>query len=87
MTNGVELDSIELMETAQASLDPLMQENLMGEARKDALRLNFDRKLKLEFHETKVSSDAGLLAYRKLDEAPGLGSRFSALRGREEGVK
>ena len=32
----------------------------MGEARKDALRLNFDRRLKLEFHGTKLTSDAGL---------------------------
>ncbi len=44
----------------------------MGEARKDALRVNFDRKLKIEFHGVKVTSDAGLLAYRELDDVFGL---------------
>jgi hypothetical protein len=59
VTNGVEFDSIKPMETAQASVDHLIRENLMSETRKDALRLDFDHKLKLEFHGTKVTSDAG----------------------------
>ena len=50
MTNGLEFNSIEPVETIQASLDYQMREKPMGETRKDALTLNFDHKLKLEFH-------------------------------------
>ena len=41
----------------------------MGEARKDALRVGFDRAIKLEFHGVRVSSDAGLFPYRDIDDA------------------
>ena len=41
----------------------------MGEAGKDALRVGFDRAIKLRFHGARISSDAGLFPYRDLDEA------------------
>ena len=57
----------------------------MGDARKDGLRVEFDNRIKLKFHGAAVMSDAGLVAYRELDEALELTQMGKAFRDSRRG--
>jgi hypothetical protein len=51
----------------------------MGEAKNGAERLDFDGSIRLEFRGAKVTTDAGLLVIRELDEATGLTEMASGM--------
>ena len=51
----------------------------MGGSDRRPLRLIFDRRLKLVFHESRISSYTVLLAYRELDDALGVTAMASEI--------
>jgi len=46
--------------------------NATGDSISVPLKVGFDRRLKLQFHGAKLSSDGGLLLFREFDDALGL---------------
>ncbi len=50
-----------------------------GHPEGESIKMGFDGSIKLEFHDTKVTSDCGLLAHRDLNDALGLFDSVSAV--------
>ena len=48
------------------------QASVAGKSFYAPLKVGFDRRLKLQFHGTKFSSDGGLIVFRKLNDVLGL---------------
>ena len=46
-------------------------EHPAGESDDGSLRVDFDRRLKLEFHGSRITSNAGILVHRELEDAHG----------------